>query len=77
MEIGYSCFAMNIKGGRGFPGISLHNPIKRCGCLILIGRETNEKQPGRGHCVVVEWRERWTGVNGCKSVGERERGIEC
>lgn len=53
VEIGYSCFAMNIKGGRGFPGISLYNPIKRSGCLIRITTKTNEKQLGRGHCVVV------------------------
>ena len=29
VEIGYLCFAMKIKkGGRGFPGISLEQPIK-------------------------------------------------
>lgn len=53
MEIGYLCFAMNIKSGRGCPGISLPNPIKLSGCLVLITRETNEKQAGRGHFVVV------------------------
>lgn len=54
-EIGHSCFAMNIKGGRGFPGISLHDPIKWSRCLILITSKTNGKQLGRGHCVLVEW----------------------
>lgn len=54
-EIGHSCFAMNIKGGRGFPGISLYNPIKWSQCLILITSKTNGKQLGRGHCVLVEW----------------------
>lgn len=74
LEIGYPCFALNIKGGRGFPGISLHNPIKRSGCLILIPRETNGKQLGRGHC--GGW-GRLKGVTGCKSVGEcRMRGRE-
>lgn len=76
VETGYLCFDRNIKSGRGFPGISLHNPIKWSSCLNLITTETNEKQLGRGHCVVVEW-----GGGGGDCVQEcgrmlRVRGIE-
>lgn len=72
VETGYSCFDRNKKSGRAFPRISLHNPIKRPGRPSLMVEETNGKQPGRGHCAVVE---RWVGGVGggqtaCKSVGE-------
>lgn len=59
VEIGHSCFAMNIKGGRGFPWISLHNPMKWCGRLVLINRETNEKQMGVRSLTVL-----WSGEEG-------------
>lgn len=65
-ETGYSCFAMNIKGGRGFPGISLHNPIKLSDCLILDQWQT---AGARSLCCGRMGRN-WIGVTGCKSVGE-------
>lgn len=47
VEIGYSCFGMNNqKGGRGFRGVFLHNPMGWSGCLVHISRKTNEKQLG-------------------------------
>lgn len=61
MEIGYLCFEMNIKDGRGFPGISLHNPIKWSACLVRISRETNKKQLGRGQCCGQVRRGTWRG----------------
>lgn len=79
LEIGYPCFALNIKGGRGFPGISLHNPIKRSGCLILIPRETNGKQLGRGHCggwVGGVWRG-WRGARVWENVRWGEERDDC
>lgn len=57
VEIGYSCFAMNIKGGRGFPGTSLHSPIKRSCSLILIkGRPMRNRW---GEVAVLGSSEEW------------------
>lgn len=77
VEIGYLCFEMNIKDGRGFPGISLHNPIKWSACLVRISRETNKKQLGRGQCCGQSEEgdmEGWPGAGVWGNVnGERNR----
>lgn len=58
METGYSCFDRNKKSGRAFLRISLPNPIKWPSVPSLMVEETNGKQLGRGHGVVVERRVR-------------------
>lgn len=45
-EIGYSCFAMNIKGGRAFPGIPIYKPIKCSVSAIGVNTQTNRMADG-------------------------------
>lgn len=73
MEIGYSCFAMNIKGGRGFPRTSLHGPIKRSGRLILIKERPMRNRWGE---VTVLWSSEKRGYSVQVLENVKARGIE-
>lgn len=57
-EIGYSCFALNIKGGRVFSGIPMHKPIIYSLSSIGVNRWTNRVSDGAGLLLQPSWARR-------------------